>query len=158
MSKTYSFVEQLEMGEAGEQILDEYFSKWYDIKPATPQEQRQKKIDRWFRHKDSPNPNSTPIEYKTDDKTDRTGNLFIETWSNEGKRVPGWVYSTWADVVIYFALPDTLYIMKTMWLRSRVSEWQGTYGTRSVKNKGYRTIGIPVPTKVVPEKFVRRLD
>jgi hypothetical protein len=131
MAVTYSFVEQLEMGEAGEKVLDAYFAKWYDIKPATLEQQKNEKIDRLFRPKVGPggqdmtrtHPNWIKVEYKTDDKTDKTGNLFIETMSMIEWGKYGWAWTTQAEKVIYYALPDTVYIIDVTELRDKLMTW-----------------------------------
>ncbi len=160
-TKTYSFVEQLEKGAEGEAVLDKYFEQWYDIIEATRGEQLGKKIDRWFRPKDAHGLKPwTAIEYKTDNWTDRTNNIFLETWSKYPSSA-GWLYRTQADKVIYYALPDTLYILDRQFLLKHAEDFRQKYGEKPVKNVGYISKGIPVPVDVVVElignKNVRRL-
>lgn len=164
MVKTYSFVEQLERGAEGEKILDEYFKQWYDVQEATISQQKDWKIDREFRRKDSAfGKDDIPIyvEYKTDDRTDKTGNLFIETWSNKELRRYGWAFTTRADIIVYYALPDTIYMIPREDLQEALPKWMKEYETRDIRNKTYTTVGIPVPTKevvrVIGSKKVRRL-
>jgi hypothetical protein len=135
----YSFVEQLERGKAGEDILDEYFSKWYQITCATLQEEK-RGIDRFFLRDEI----TTAVEYKTDDKTSKTGNVFVETYSNLERNKFGWAWTCQADILIYFALPDTLYIVKPHVIREHIDEWLEKYGIRTVKNRGWTSVGIAV--------------
>lgn len=163
MVKVYSFVEQLERGMEGEKVLDEYFRQWYDVREATIEQQKDWKIDRLFTPKNSVG--SEPpklIEYKTDDRTDQTGNLFIETWSNRELRRYGWAFATRADIIVYYALPDTIYMIPRDKLQAALPYWMNRYPTRDIRNKTYTTVGIPVPTEVVVDligqKMVRRLS
>jgi len=163
VAKTYSFVEQYEMGAEGEAVLDKYFEQWYDIVHATKGEQLGKKIDRWFRRKDEEvRTRWIAIEYKTDKWTDKTNNLFLETWSKY-QTSAGWLYRTQADKVIYYALPDTIYILdRREFLLKYAEDLRQKYGEKPVKNVGYISKGIPVPVDVVVEligkKNVRRLS
>jgi hypothetical protein len=145
---TYSFPEQLERGQHWEGVLDEYFSTWYDITEATRDEQR-KGIDRWFRHKDGYRYGvplePVPVEYKADDKTSDTGNVFIETDSVVENDKPGWAWKSQAKILVYLAIPDTLYIASMENVRKMIREWRNAYGTRRVKNQHWTSRGIPVP-------------
>ena len=79
---TYDFEKQFEIGTQHEQILDEYFQRYFWVEPASRQEQRQG-IDRWFQ---APDGSWMSVEYKADMTAGRTGNAFIETISSV--RVP----------------------------------------------------------------------
>ena len=159
-SKVYSFVEQYERGLEGEEVLDEYFRQWYDIKDATIDQQKDEKIDRLFRPKGTDEP-WKKVEYKTDDRTDRTGNFFIETWSSVEYRRYGWAFASHADIIVYFALPDTVYIMDRHVLQDNLLHWMRKYPKRDIDNGHYTTQGLLVPTDVIVEmigpKRVRRL-
>ena len=149
--QTYSFAEQLERGEHWEGVMDEYFSSWYMIQPATRGQQR-KGIDRWFVPKsrvgrDVP-PEGIPVEYKADDKTSKTGNVFIETDSVVEKNKPGWAWKSEAEILVYLAIPDTLYIAQMASVRSMIPTWREAYGTRNVRNTSWTSRGIAVPEEV----------
>lgn len=139
----YDFVEQLERGQHWEGVLDEYFGRWYNIREATRDEQR-KGIDRWFHPGDADGP-MWAVEYKADDKTSKTGNVFVETMSIVERNKPGWAWKSEADMLVYLAIPDTLYIVPMGDVRKRIPEWRLEHGTRRVKNKAWTTVGIPVP-------------
>lgn len=160
MTKTYSWVEQYEKGMEGELVLDKYFSQWYDIKPATLVQQKDEKIDRLFRRKNSDGP-WKKVEYKTDSRTDQTGNLFIETWSAVEWRRYGWAFASKADIIIYYALPDTVYIIERNQLQDALLHWIRQYKPHRIKNNGYTTEGLAIPADVITEligkKRVRRL-
>jgi hypothetical protein len=164
--KTYSFVEQLEKGAKGEKVLDEYFKQWYDIREATIEQQKDEKIDRLFSPKQRPaQPEEREwikVEYKTDDRTDDTGNLFIETWSSVEHRRYGWAYASKADMIVYYALPDTIYLIDRQDLLRILPDWLKVFKTHRIKNKGYTTEGLAVPVEhilhLIGKKRVRRLS
>jgi hypothetical protein len=149
---TYSFSEQLERGQHWEGVLDEYFARWYNIREATRDEQR-KGIDRWFHPADQDYP-MTAVEYKADDKTSTTGNVFIETDSVVEKDKPGWAWKSEAEILVYLAIPDTLYIIRMEKVRKMIRVWRSLYGTRNVRNEYWTSRGIPVPE----EEFGRMCD
>lgn len=146
--QTYSFAEQLERGQHWEGVLDEYFSKWYYIVEASREEQR-KGIDRWFQRNQGiaqvvPT-GPIAVEYKADDKTSTTGNVFIETDSVVEKDKPGWAWKSEAQILVYLAIPDTLYIAQMTNVRRMIPEWRRAYGLRNVRNEYWTSRGIPVP-------------
>lgn len=164
MVKTFSFVDQLEKGESAEKVLDIYFSKWYTIYPVNMDMQR-KGIDRLFERRqlsDDPmlEKDIIKIEYKSDSRTQDTGNCFVETKSVMELGKLGWAYTSQADILVYFAEPDTLYIVRPEAIREKVDEWVRKFGERPVRNKNYHTIGVPVPERVFETicESVRRLN
>lgn len=140
----YTFKEQMIVGKDGEATLDEYFSQWYDISPVNMDLER-KGIDRWFRRKGQPA--LTTVEYKTDVLTQKTGNVFVETYSVLESGRYGWAWTCSADMLMYYAMPNTIYIAEPIKVREKIDKWQKKYGVRTVKNKGYHSVGIPVPAK-----------
>ncbi len=146
---TYSFPKQLKKGQKWESQLDSYFGRWYDIKPAYMEEQRQG-IDRKFTPKNSKAAQIMTVEYKADELTQKTGNVFIETHSvlNEFVTTLGWGWTSKAYMLIYWAIPDTIYIVPMLKVREHMPEWEQKYGVRLVPNKGYQSAGIPVPKGV----------
>ncbi len=141
-TKTYGFKEQLAMGESGEARLDRYFSKWYEVTPVSIDLQRDG-IDRKFKRGSA----VTYAEYKTDSRTATTGNIFVETMSVDTIGKLGWAWTCKADMLMYLALPNTLYIVDPLNVRDCIEFWQSAFGIRKVKNKGYKSHGIPVPVK-----------
>lgn len=161
MGKTYSFVEQLEKGQKAEKALDEYFSRWYIIHDVSMDTQK-KGIDRIFSrtavHADPIHP-TINVEYKADEKTQSTGNVFIETMSVMEMGKYGWAWTSQADMLVYLAIPDTIYIVPPIKIREMIPEWTKTYGVRTVRNKAYKSCGIPVPEEEFAKvcSSVRRL-
>jgi len=139
----YDFKQQLHDGQLHENKLDEFFGRWYDIRPATPAEQRQG-IDRHFTNRDTGR--QITIEYKTDHTAGRTGNAFVETISVDTHHKPGWAHTSQAEILIYhIPEPETTYAIRLSALRSQLARWEAKYPKRAIPNKGYRTHGILVP-------------
>jgi hypothetical protein len=160
MSKTYNFVEQLEKGKAWEKVLDDYFSQWYDIQMVSMREER-RGIDRKFKPKgDVYKGDYTNVEYKADEKTQDTGNIFVETYSVVELGRYGWAYTSEADIIAYLAIPDKIYMFKPVEVRHKLLEWKEAYKTKAVSNPTYTSAGILVPEDVFAEicTAIRFLD
>jgi hypothetical protein len=71
---TCSFDVQKARGAVSEKFLDSEPAVEFEVRPATPQEQR-RGIDRIFTHRQTGQ--RLAVEYKTDYKAARTGNAFI---------------------------------------------------------------------------------
>lgn len=141
MSNLYNFNKQLAVGVAGEDRLDKFFRKWYSITPASMAMQRQG-IDRIFRRGGEP----IKVEYKTDTKTVKTGNLFIETDNKGIHNKAGWLTASHAEIVAFY-LPglEKVIIFRLKEARSHLHEWQAKYQLKSIRNQGWITYGYPVP-------------
>lgn len=151
MSKPYDFREQLDIGKQGEGKLDTFFrAHGFEIQCVNRSEER-RGIDRVFR-KDG---GEHTIEYKTDEKTQHTGNVFVETISNNKTGALGWAVKGLADFVIYYAVGiEEAVIIRSTKLREKIAEWFFAHPTRAVKNRGYMTYGILVPW----EEFKKAAD
>lgn len=138
---TYSFQEQLAIGERDEDRLDRHFGQFFSIDKATAAEQRQG-IDRHFIGKER----KFTVEYKSDHRAFETGNAFVETVSVDTKNTPGWIYTSKASYLFYF-MPDAdlCYILTFLKLRNRLRKWLALYPTCSIPNRGYCTEGMIVP-------------
>lgn len=44
----------------------------------------------------------TTVEIKTDTRATQTGNLFIEEWTNKECAVPGYLYKSQADIIVFY--------------------------------------------------------
>lgn len=98
------------------------------------------------------------IEYKTDEKTQHTGNVFVETISNSKTGALGWALKTQADFVAYYATgyEEVLLIQATKF-REYIAYWVFQYPARPVRNQGYITFGLLVPwddMKKVADKVI----
>ena len=99
-------------------------------------------IDRIFRRSGEP----IKVEYKTDTKTAKTGNLFIETDNKGIHTKAGWLLASQAEIVVFY-LPglEKIVIFRLEEARSRLIEWQAKYSRKSIRNQGWTTYGYHVP-------------
>ena len=141
--KPYQFITQLADGAAGEARLDQYFAKWFEIRPATMDEQR-RGIDRHFTRRQDQAPFS--VEYKTDHTAGRTGNAFVETVSVDTQGKPGWAISSHAQLLLYYVpTSGAIYVIQFKRLREALRIWQQRYPQRAIPNQGYQTHGYLIP-------------
>lgn len=145
----YDFSGQLDKGESGEKALDNYYSQWYTITAVNMSGQKSG-TDRLLTDKTTGM--RTSVEYKTDDWTPRSGNVFIETVSVDTQNKPGWAYTSCAQWLIYY-VPG---FKKAYWITmlnvkhylpywiANVDKIKG-YKKKRVPNNGYFTEGITVP-------------
>jgi hypothetical protein len=140
----YKFAEQLAIGEAWEQKLDQFFLARFPVRilPASMADQR-RGIDRLFV---SESGSIDEIEYKADSLAGRTGNAFIETVSVDTTGKPGWAVSSQAKYLVYLVTePETIYFISMGRIRAKLSRWQTIYKEASAQNNGYKTLGLLVP-------------
>jgi len=159
-ASTYSFNHQLEKAERIERELDGHFqSLGIHIHPASPKAQRAG-IDRWFKI-----PLRTgglvPVEYKSDWKASKSGNVFVELISVLRGNVieaMGWAYSSQADWLFY-CLPDSGYALHIEFteLRKHLAAWVTQFPQKPAQNQGYISTGILVPLEVFGEISIRQI-
>ena len=152
----HNFMDSLAVGEEHEKLLDEFFSRYFDITPATNEEQRLG-IDRFFVMKGTGERYS--VEYKTDIRAHDTGNAFIETVSvMRGGEVEklGWVYTSTAQRLLYY-IPgmEAVFIFDTMTLRDLVKKWK--YIKAQADNGSYVGEGMLVPMDTIIKHAVGRM-
>jgi len=138
----YHFDEQNLQGTKGEAFLDGFFAeRGHYIQKATRGQQRLG-IDRVFL-KDGA---VVRVEYKTDLLAHKTGRVFIETVSMDSSGKQGWVYTSQADLIVYF-IPGLKRIVAVPpdKLRGEIARWEHAYPTRAAANEDYSTHGILVP-------------
>lgn len=148
----YQFRTQLKKGADHEAYLDSLFADWFQIFRASEIQQRQG-IDREFYRDEDGVTKKYTVEYKADERAAQTGNAFIETISvkppsNQAWRpiVPGWAYTSQADILIYYNPGDRLiYIIQFTKLRRHLPTWENQYREVAVPNKDYTTHGLLVP-------------
>lgn len=145
MSKIYEFDDQKKQGDAGAARLDAFFSRRYAIEPVG-MEDEWRGIDRRFASKEDGE--RFTVEYKTDLKAPYTHNFFVETVSSDVSGRLGWAFTCQADYLVAYVPHDEIaYICKPSKIKGAVKAWEKKYGTKSVPNKGYHTIGIAVPLR-----------
>ena len=97
----------------------------------------------------------TSLDAKHDRLAHRTGNVFLETVSNDQSGRPGWALTSEADWILYHVVAERrVLLFLTSELRD-VAGWS-RWRERSVRNEGYRTVGQLVPVAVA--SHVARYD
>lgn len=100
---------------------------------------------------------STAHTYRIDEKVRSRDydDFFLEFWSVKEQRKPGWVAQDLAaDFIAYAFIPSQrCYLLpfpslRSAWASNRV-EWVSRYSQKNVPNRGYTTVGVPVPIPVV---------
>ena len=80
------------------------------------------------------------------------GDILLEYWSNEERKVPGWIAKDLAcDYIAYAFLPSkTCYLLPFHQLRlawkNNKDMWVSKYKRVEADNVSYKTISVPVPT------------
>lgn len=149
---TYSFTDQLATGAQGEARLDAHFARWFIIRHATPEEQRQG-IDRIYIGR--ADGRTYRVEYKTDHAANQTGNAFVETVSVDTDNKPGWAFTSQSNFLLYYiTIAEVVYVVDFAKLRRRLPTWQRSYRLRKIPNRGYHTHGLLVPL----DEFERLAD
>lgn len=140
----HDFHDKLAEGHAHERFLDEWFRRWFDIEPATLDEDRRLGVDRWFTSRETGQ--RFGVQYKADSRAGETGNAFVETVSNDRTGTPGWVHTCKADYILYYIVGwELVYVLEPAELRRRLYGWKARYREVTVANKGYQTHGLLVP-------------
>lgn len=89
--------------------------------------------------------------------------VLLERWSDEQRRVPGWIQKPLAaDFIGYAYAPAGMCLLlpvvplQRAW-RQHGRRWIGLYGTRSAQNPGYVSVGVPVPRSVLMQAIVEAM-
>ena len=142
-TRQYDFETQRKVGQQGEILLDQWLSPAYKVLDVSEDlKYQQSGIDRVVTRSDG---SVITVEYKFDIAAKRTGNLFFETISNDKEQIPGWGWSSQADYWIFLIPEQEILVFKPGKLRALVWELQTSLKQRSIANKGYNTIGYPIP-------------
>lgn len=142
-TKYYDFKTQKTLGKQGETIIDLWLKKTYKVTDVSDIYRYQKTgIDRIIERQDG---TSATVEYKYDIAARRTGNIFFETVAVDIKNIPGWGWTSQADYWIFLIPQQEIIIIKPGNLRSLVWQKHLLLTERTVPNKNYKTLGIPVP-------------
>ncbi len=142
-AKQYDFDTQHKVGREGEKFLDKWLSSSYRLIDVSKElKYQQSGIDRVVTRPDG---SVITVEYKFDIAAKRTGNLFFETVSNDQDFIPGWGWSSQADYWIFLIPEQEIIVFKPGQLRALAWDLQKSLKARVVANKGYNTIGYPIP-------------
>lgn len=138
---------QFKQGKEVEAFLDEYF-RWrgWAIYPMSDYDERTLHLgDRYFVNEEQ----VLKIEYKSGIQTGYTGNLYLETVSVDVLNVPGWVYTSQADYIMYAALlNERILIFRPGRLRAAIEHLRAQFrevATSHNQNDGYNSQGVLVP-------------
>lgn len=149
MPKAYTFSEQLRIGKAAERQLDAYFSQWYTIEVLPREIEMMIHSDRLFIDAYG---KQTVVEYKADYLGHKSGRVYIETLSVDIDNRPGWVYSSMADVLVYWIVGSgELYSVRPRELREHVPQWEARYPKVKAHNEMSSGAGILVPIREIAE-------
>jgi hypothetical protein len=127
------------LGNKGESLLDRMFSVFFDVKPATP-EQQMHGIDRVMVGKQAKQ--KITVEYKTDYTAATSGNAFIELESGDKS---GWALTCEADFIAYIVPGKHVYVFRPCTLRNHLSQWKEECIVKSAQNPSYHATGLLVP-------------
>ena len=148
----YDMHEQI--SKSAEERIDLLAANLGFIAHTTKKKENRDGVDRWIQIPERRE--ILRVDYKNDTRASKTGNVFVETVSvrftdRSGRaEKPGWIYKERMDAVLYnIEETDIVLLIPRATLEREIVEWTKTYGTREIKNKGYVTIGVPVPMKIV---------
>ena len=142
-TKQYDFETQRKVGQEGEIFLDQWLRPIYKVVDVSEDEKYQQSgIDRLVTRSDG---TVISIEYKFDIAAKRTGNLFFETTSNDKEGIPGWGWTSQANYWIFLIPMQEIIVFQPGKLRALVWQLQRSLKEKRVANKGYNTIGYPIP-------------
>lgn len=140
----YNFKDQLERGKRAEGFLDHYFARWYHVQSVALDTELRCGYDRLFVGK--ADGETRRVEYKADWTAAETGNAFIETISIYEQRKPGWIYTSQADVLVYYIPPKgEIHMLALPVLRLIFPSWKLRYKEAPAPNEQYKTYGVLVP-------------
>lgn len=143
-AKTFSFDRSVQIGAKGEAELDVIFGKSYRIIEARLTEQK-RGIDRYFL--DFAANRKLSIEYKTDNMSGNTDNVFFELVSVDIRNKPGWLYTCQADILFqYLPRKRVILVWEPKDMRSYVEQQMKYYNMlKTVQNEGYAGVGVCLP-------------
>lgn len=97
-----SFIKASELENYGKKIFLKYFSTAADVREITDKDE-QRECGDW---------EIDGIYHETKIENRYTGNLFLETYSNKSKNIPGWMFKEQKAVFLWYAFIDkeTCYI------------------------------------------------
>ena len=151
--RRYEFEERLLVGERSEQLLDQFFRRWFAIAPTSIADQKCHGGDRTFQRRDG---STFTVEYKADTIAASTGNAFIELVSVDRLNRDGWARSSIADQLAYYVTgSDTCYVVPMRQLREALPQWEQRYPHRRAHNvDDYHSEGVLVPLRELAELAV----
>lgn len=96
-------------------------------------------------------------------RTEEWPDVLLERWSDETRKLPGWVQKPLAaDFIAYAHAPAATCVLlpvpalQRAW-RQHGRQWAGLYGQRRANNSGYTTVNVPVPRGVLMQAIVEAM-
>ena len=96
-------------------------------------------------------------------RTNDWPDILLEQWSDEARRVPGWIQKPLAcDFIAYaFAASQRCYLLPVVPLqrawRLYGRQWIEYFGQRRARNRGYVSTSVPVPIEVLMRAIVQAM-
>lgn len=140
----------LDQGKADEREIDSLMSRRYQIQPVQLATEIDRGIDRYWTEKRTGLRYS--VEYKSDRAALKTGNAFLETISNDQTKKAGWIYTTTAQIIVYYVPGQALLLLSGERLKQAIADGF-IKGRRigSAKNETYYSKGALVPLEELEE-------
>lgn len=96
-------------------------------------------------------------------RTEDWPDVLLERWSDETRKLPGWVQKPLAaDFIAYAHAPAATCVLlpvpalQRAW-RQHGRQWAGLYGQRRAQNSGYISVSVPVPRGVLMQAIVEAM-
>ena len=149
-TNTYDMKTQLQRGKIGEEIIYWWlYNQDFYIEDVRDGPGYQKEDVDFIIFE---NGKQAKIEVKTDFYT--TGNIFVELESTLGK-TRGCLLKTKSDYIFYFFIKENkLFVIDTKEFQDYIVENKEGFPKKIVHNKGYDTLGITIPYKVLKEELL----
>jgi hypothetical protein len=151
--KTFSMDKQLQQSRIRDAEIDRAFAdKWY-ISKEVPRAIERMGVDRIWIHRETGR--RIPVEYKSDERAHKTGNVFVEVESVEGEK-KGWAYTSCARFIIYYVTGgEYAFVTRMDEIERRLTGWELNYPKRpagwtidKATGNRYRAVGICVPLMI----------
>ena len=148
-TNTYDMKTQLQAGKTGEEIIYWWlYNQGFYIEDVRDGPGYQKEDVDFIIFE---NGKQAKIEVKTDFYT--TGNIFVELESTLGK-TRGCLLKTKSDYILYFFIKENkLFIIDTKEFQDYIVENKERFPKKVVHNKGYDTLGIIIPYRILQEEL-----
>lgn len=143
----HNFANSKALGDVGEKIVKDWLDKrGANVKPASLKLQRTG-IDFTIEKHGV----VSTVEVKYDARAQKTGNVFLETYSNEEADKKGWYYTSKARLLFYIVAPSDMYITTFQDLRGAgLLEHKAAKKKRARNKRGdkiYHSVGHVVPVE-----------
>lgn len=149
----HDFSESLGRGKRWER----WFRAWADSLPHSPEFEPVRSVQADKAGSDGQLVYSVDVQVKGDEKTHRTGNVFVEVYSVFEERKDGWAVDPGTAEWLYYLVPGMglVFKVRATALAEHLNDWAVRFGFKDADNGSYRTRAIPVPIEVFGEVATR---